>query len=358
MATIQWRPEVNALTTPQSYRILFMPRNVASREDIAADIARQHPNFSEADILTILKAEDEAIQTRLINGEQVTKSGSFSYSLSFVGRLNSPDEPLPPLDDCLQVRVQPSPPFVETVRQAAQTERLPEEKKLPLISTAQDTVFELKDVLNPQGLLQLAGADMAFERSRSDEGCVIEGTKSGRAVQTRFGKTEASEIIVMPDVPGQAHPWNNEYKISVSARYSERGTLRTGTYSRMLRSPLTLTKLGHPNPPEVGILSGKEDSANVSVTGGSVAADETLRIQAVFDPRQDALLLSLLDMKEEGRTGAAVAVTANGTLTVQGFSGSAVSSLNIRVNNYAALKTMCRNDYGGRVVDVLVVKEA
>uniref|UniRef100_UPI0040574AE1 ACT domain-containing protein n=1 Tax=Candidatus Electronema sp. TaxID=2698783 RepID=UPI0040574AE1 len=40
MATIQWRPEVNALTTPQSYRILFVPRNVASREDIAADIAR------------------------------------------------------------------------------------------------------------------------------------------------------------------------------------------------------------------------------------------------------------------------------------------------------------------------------
>lgn len=89
-----------------------------------------------------------------------------------------------------------------------------------------------------------------------------------------------------------------------------------------------------------------------------MAADETLRIQAVFDPRQDALLLSLLDMKEEGRTGAAVAVTANGALTVQGFSSSAVSSLNIRVNSYAALKAMCRNDYGGRVVDVLVIEKA
>ena len=27
-------------------------------------------------------------------------------------------------------------------------------------------------------------------------------------------------------------------------------------------------------------------------------------------------------------------------------------------SNYAGLKAMCRNDYGGRVVDVLVVKEA
>ena len=358
MSTIQWRPEINAMTTPQSYWIRFVPREVLGTADMAARMAKALPNYSEEEFRTFIDLHNQLIRDTLINGGQVTEENAFTYALSFTGKLNSPDDPLPPLNECLHVRVHASQPLTETVRQAAQTERLPEEKKLPLISTAQDTVLELKDVLNPQGLLQLAGADMAFDRSKADEGCVIEGTKSGRAVQTRFGKTEASEIIVMPDVPGQAHPWNNEYKISVSARYSERGTLRTGTYSRMLRSPLTLTKLGHPNPPEVGILSGKEDSANVSVTGGSVAADETLRIQAVFDPRQDALLLSLLDMKEEGRTGAAVAVTANGTLTVQGFSGSAVSSLNIRVNNYAALKTMCRNDYGGRVVDVLVVKEA
>jgi hypothetical protein len=39
-----------------------------------------------------------------------------------------------------------------------------------------------------------------------------------------------------------------------------------------------------------------------------------------------------------------------------GFSGSAVSSLSIRVDNYAALKTMVSNDYDGRLVDVLDVK--
>ncbi len=63
-------------------------------------------------------------------------------------------------------------------------------------------------------------------------------------------------------------------------------------------------------------------------------------------------------MQEGGRTGAAVSVAANGTFTLQGFSGSAVSSLNIRVNNYAGLKEMIRNDYGGRVVDVLKAEVA
>ena len=357
MATIQWRPEINPLTTPASYRIRFAPRNAAGKEDIAADIARQHPNFSKADILTILNAEDEAIQARLLNGEQVTKEGSFSWYFSFTGRLESPDEPLPPLDECLQLNVRISPPFLAAIRQNAQAERLPMEKKLPLISTAKDTLLELKDVLNPAGALQLTGNDLYFDRKQGAGECVIEGTQSGKIVQKRFIKIEASEIILMPDIPTQAHPWNNEYKVSVSTRYSEHGSLRTGTYERMLRSPLTLTNMGHPNPPEVGILTGKEASPHVSVIGGSVSADETLRIQVILDLRADALLFSLLDMQEGGKTSAAVMVTANGELTLQGFADSAVSSLTVRVNNYAALKEMLRNDYGGRLVDVLEVRE-
>ncbi len=94
------------------------------------------------------------------------------------------------------------------------------------------------------------------------------------------------------------------------------------------------------------------------VTGGSVAADETLRIQAVFDVRTDALLFSLLDMKEGGQTGAAVSVTANGNVTLQGFAGSAVTNLTVWVNNYAGLKEMLRNDYGSRMADVLKVETA
>ena len=74
--------------------------------------------------------------------------------------------------------------------------------------------------------------------------------------------------------------------------------------------------------------------------------------------REDALLFCLLDMTEGGKTGAAVTVTANGAVTLHGFADSAVTSLSIRVNNYAGLKEMIRSKYGGRVVDVLEVKAA
>lgn len=352
MATIQWRPEINALTTPQSYRIFAVPRNSAGIEDLAADIALRHPNYNEADILTILHGEDEAIQERLLNGEQVTKEGSFSWFLSFTGRLESPDAPLPPLNESLQVNVRISPPFVAAIRHAAQTERLPVSKKLPLINTAEDTVLELRDVLNPQGLLRLTGNDLYFDYKQGGGECMIKGTQSGSTIQTRFGKIMDSEVIIMPDIPAQAEPWNNEYTVSISTRYSEHGTLRTGAYGRMLRTPLAVISMGHPNPPDTGILTNSNATPYVTITGGSVSGDTLLLIQVIQDLPGNQLLFNLID---GGAAGTETEVTADGAYSLAGFAGSQVSALNITVNDYAGLWEMVRNDYSGRLVDVLAV---
>lgn len=354
MSTIQWRPEINAMTTPQSYWIRFIPRNVLGKADMAARMAKALPNYTEEEFRTFIDLHNQLIAESLLNGEQLTEENDFTYSLSFTGKLDSPDDPLPPLDECLHVRVHASQPLVEAVRKEAKTERLPLEKKLPLITAAEDTVLELKDVLNPQGLLQLAGTDLYFDRKKSSGGCVIEGTAGGKTVQTRFGKVEDSEIIVMPDLPSQPQPWNNEYTVSVSTRYSEHGSLRTGTYSRMLRAPLAVDGFSS----ETGILTGKASNPYVSITGGAASTDETLRIQVIVDVHADVLLFSLIDMQKDGKEGAVVSVTANGTLTLQGFADSAVTSLDIRVNAYAKLKEMIRSDYGSRLVDVLEVRMA
>ncbi|WP_339137913.1 MAG: hypothetical protein WGN25_07000 [Candidatus Electrothrix sp. GW3-4] len=49
-------------------------------------------------------------------------------------------------------------------------------------------------------------------------------------------------------------------------------------------------------------------------------------------------------------------VTADGDYTLPGFAGSAVTSLNVRVNDYAALLDLVRDQYYGRLVDVLDVR--
>ena len=358
MAAVQWRPEKNLLTSPTTWRPRFIARNVANKADMAARMAKALPNYTEEEFRTFIDLHNQIITESLINGEQVTEENDFIYSLSFTGKLASPDDPLPPLEECLQVRVHASQPLVETMRKTVRTERLPEAKKLPLISTAQDTVLLLKDVLNPEGMLRLTGDNLQFDPVQGNGECVLAGTQSGRTAQSRFGKVENSEIILMPDIPAQANPWNNEYIVSVSTRYSAHGTLRTGTYEGMLRTPLTVPGLGQPVVPETGILTGSSPLAYVSINGGNVTADTRLRIQVIQDLVDNRLRFSLLDMTEGGLVANEVTVIQNGEYILPGFSGSPVISLDIRVNDYTGLWDMIRNSYNGRLTDILDIQLA
>jgi hypothetical protein len=355
MATVQWRPEVNALTTPQSYTVRFMARDVLGYDELAAEMARDNPLWDKEMIKAVLIARDKTIMRQLINGNQVTLPDAFSYRLSFNARLNNPDDPLPPVEDMLKVKVSASRTFVKEVAQEVRLERLPAEEKLPLVTSAEDTLLKLNNVLNPQGVLRLAGSNLLFDEAAPGCGCVIEGTRSGRTVQTQLAAIANSEILVVPHIPPQNDPWNNEYSLSLSTRYTENGTLRTGIYRRKLRSPLAVTGFGHPHI-AVGILTGSATAPYVTITGGTLTADETLRIQAVLDLAENRLRFSLLDMRENGAAGDVVTVAANGNCALPGFADSAVGSLNITVHNYAGLAELIRSSYAGRLVDVLEVK--
>ena len=355
MFTIQWRPIINALTKPLSYRILFVPRNTAGYDDMAADISASHPNYNADLIRSLAPLIFDWILQRLINGDQVTLKDAFRFRPSFTGRLNSPDDPLPDNGDLLGVSVFPSRSLLQRLRTATRFTRLPMSQKQPLITSAVDTKIKLADVLNPNGVLRLIGSNLFFEEDEPDCGCTLAGTESGETVQTTFALISNSEILVVPDIPVQTNPWNNEYTVTVTTQYTEHGTERSGTYQRRLRTPLAVPDLGKPNPPETGILTDKAAAPYVSITGGTLTADTRLRIQAVLSPSADQVFLSLLDMGEGGATGAETAVAANGNYTVQGFSSSAVSSLEISVNDYDALTKMIREHYSGRLVDVLDV---
>jgi hypothetical protein len=77
-------------------------------------------------------------------------------------------------------------------------------------------------------------------------------------------------------------------------------------------------------------------------------------VRVEHNVQDDILAFKLIDMQNGGAAGMIVPATGNGAFVLPGFSGSAVSSLSIRVDNYAALKTMVSNDYDGRLLDVRV----
>uniref|UniRef100_UPI0040577C42 hypothetical protein n=1 Tax=Candidatus Electronema sp. TaxID=2698783 RepID=UPI0040577C42 len=348
---IQYKIVGNPLTTPHSHSIRFIARNSASREDIAADIALRHPNFSKSDILSLLNTEDEVIALRLLNGEQVTKEGSCTWFPSFSGRLENPDDPIPPLDECLQINISVSQPFVERIRQDAQTERIATTDKLPVVTSAEDQVLGLKDVLRADGMLRITGSDLFFDRKDGIGQCLIEGTHNGRAVQTRLGTITNAEITMMPDVPSQAQPWQNEYRLSITTRYTENGTPRTGIYKQMLRTPLAV-RIGD----NAGILSSSGSAPLVTVSGGTLAEDETrLRIQVLYNAPDEELRFSLLDMEEGGQKGDEVRAAANGTYTLLGWPDCDVTSLEVTVASYNKLLALVKNPYGNRLVDILDV---
>ena len=354
MATIQWCPSVNALTTPQSYKIRFVPRNILGSDDIIAEIGERQPNLSEEVIRAVLDTEKNVIQEHLINGDQVTQQDTFTYALSFLGRLDAPDDPLPDREDLLQVKIYATPPFVRRIRNEGDLERVPMSKKMPLITSAEDTRFRLPDVLNPQGVLKLTGTNLLFDEQDPDCSCIIEGTRSGRAKQEQFALIANASVYVVPDIPAQTNPWNNEYTVAINTQYTEHGTVRSGAYERMLRSPLRIDGFG--DGLDYGMLTGRANSPYVTAFAGTVSGDEMLRIQAVLDIHEGHLLFRLRDMMENGVSGPVVTVTANGEYTLSGFAGSAVSSLSIRVNNFSQLVNMIRNSYSGRLVDVLDVR--
>jgi hypothetical protein len=355
MATIQWRPEPNPLTVPYSWKIRFVPRDSSGTDELAAAMAEENPNYSEEDAKTMLATLRRVIQKKLLNGEQATIDGMITFGFSFTGRLDTPDDPLPPVDETLHVDVRVLAPFLKEIRQQARFEKLPMTEKGPVIDSVEDTRLHLADVLYSKGVLQLTGANLFFDPEAVGSECVLAGTRSGRAVQSQFGPISDSGIVLVPDIPTQNEPWQNEYTLSVSTRPTGHGSPRTGIYRRRLRSVLVIDGLSHETGP--GILSDSAAAApGVTLTGGEAGASEMLRIQAVFDIRNSVLLLSLLGMKEDGTAGAAVTVTANGEYTLQGFAGSAVSSLTVNVADYAALLNLVRDYYYGRLVDVLDVR--
>src|SRR5512133_47126 len=349
---IHYRVELNPLTKPASYRLRFVPQGTAGYDEVAARVALKNPGSSAEQIRTHLRSAMAEIQAMLLEGLQVTLEETMIFRPAFTARLASPDAPLPPMEELLGINISASQPYVKDMQAAAALVREPWTEKIPAIQAAADTTTGLNNVLNPAGVLRLTGSNLAFDWQSPNNGCVLAGTQSGSAAQTQFASISDSEILLVPHIPAQAHPWNNEYTVAITTQYTEHGSVRTGAYGHRLRAPLEVSKLSHPHPPETGILTDSAAAPYVVVTAGSLTADTRLRVQVEHNVQDDILAFKLIDMQDGGAQGMIVPATGNGEFVLPGFSGSAVSSLSIKVNNYAALKTLVVNEYDGRLVDV------
>jgi nucleoid DNA-binding protein len=353
MGTVQYRVERNPLTKPASYKLRFLPKQTAGYDELAAALAKDS-GLSVEQAKAFIQLTVKNIKQMLCNGIQVTLEDAFTFALSFHIRLNSPGESLPSLEEFMRISVSATRPFTQDVQQDVTLELVPTEEKAPTILSAADTGLGLNDVLNPAGVLHIAGSNMLFDKNKPDCGCVIAGTRSGSEKQTQFGSISNTEVLVVPHIPPQDDPWNNEYTLAISTKYTEHGSVRTGIYGRRLRTPLTVD-LAHAGESGVGILTGDAASPYVWITARAGSGAAQLRIQAQIDPLTDTLSLRLLDMQDRGAVGAPINIIDNGSYVLPGFSGSVVTNITVVVSYLDELTALVRNNYDGNLVDVLDV---
>ena len=354
MTSIQWRPEINPLTRPQSYHPRHIPRAILGNKETAARIAMKNPLYNEELAKGFLRLLAEVLEEGLRSGNQFTLDDLFTCHISFTGRMDAPDDPLPPLENSLQVNFYPSKRLVAAVRRSPHVERLAVAEKLPLITATEDALLHLPDVLNPLGMLKLSGTDLLFDPAVQGCGCLIKGSRSGTRAQSRYGLISNIAMLLLPDIPAQEEAWNNEYILSVTTRYTANGVLRTGIYRRRLRTPLTV-RLGEGS----GILTGSGTTPLVTVGNGTMTAERAeVRVQVVRQIKDGTLQFNLLDMQKNGAAGATVTVRADGSYTLPGFAGSALTHLELTVHVYADLLKLVKNTYGGRLVDIVDIHQA
>ncbi len=100
MGTVQYRVEPNPLTKPVSYKLRFLPKHTAGYDELA--VAKDNgltPEQAKATIQSTIKH----IKAMLCDGIQVTLEETFTFAPSLGARLDSPDDPLPPISELLRI---------------------------------------------------------------------------------------------------------------------------------------------------------------------------------------------------------------------------------------------------------------
>lgn len=349
MATIQWRPESNPLTNPKSYKARILHRLTMDYAAVSEAISARNPNFSAATVETILRELREEVRIQLNNGNSVALKDFCSFKTSANVRLETASSPMPAPGASLMTVISASRTLRDDVRQGASYEKLHADEKSPVITEFMNTSLGLPNVYSASyPICIMTGSNLLIGPGIAGSNLTIAGTKSTSTVITDFVERKPSKISFLSNVPSQTNSWNNEYQATVTTRYTENGSLRSGTYSSYLRCDLTISSGALPK----GILSSNENAALANVTAVT-GATANIRICADVNAQDDILRLWMADMTQDGEIGDAVIVNDNAAYTINGYAGSLITSIEITTVDWAALKTLVKTKYLGRMYDIL-----
>jgi hypothetical protein len=237
---IQYKVIPNYLTNPPSYTARPVPQNILDYDALAEQIHLHNPTIPAATAKAVLEAFRDEVIRQLAYGNTINLYGFVSFVVSLPVRLDQPSDDLPP--NPIDVRAKPSVILKQEVTQQAEYLRLAYSEKVPDISAAYDTNTNLANWIRPDYGFRLDGSNIGFDMTDPAQGVFITDVDDNIVQQSNISLNNPSKIIITPVFEGlHSVPPKVEKTIAVRARYTANGQLRTGEYSKYLRSTNVVT---------------------------------------------------------------------------------------------------------------------
>lgn len=302
--SISYNVVPNALTNPPSFTTRVAPNLVLDFDEMAVQINLHNPTIPVATAKSVLESFREEVKTQLLNGNTVKLTNFVSFVTTIPVNLTNATDPLPP--NSLDIKAKPAATFKVECNNAAQYTRLGYPTKDPSIIEAKDTEYSVLGYINPNVGVQIDGRNIGFDTSDSELGVYLVKSTGVEEKQSTIILNEPSRLIFYPSFTEVGTSYS-EMTLLVRNRYTTNGTVRTGTYLRRVRGPVTIAN------GETNLIFCSGDVTSTAEITGYTDGDRTAIVKMWLDN------LNVLNMAARGSStdwGATVQITAAGAYTI------------------------------------------
>jgi len=209
-------------TPPDTYVARVVHSGTAELKEIIAVMVQQGCTMFESDIVGVLVAYRQAIESLLREGRSVNTEIA-KYNVGISGVFTGSDDTFDPDRHQVRINVQPGKCLVQALAHAKWV-KLEPNKPLPHLMHYSDVASGRRDgSLTPGGVGQINGFRLRFDPANPDEGIFFvapSGTKT--RVETMVKNQLRELIFVVPALPAGG------YRLEVRARIRGGEELRTG----------------------------------------------------------------------------------------------------------------------------------
>lgn len=232
----------NFLTTPPSYKMRPVARTILEIDDISRLITLNVPNIPFETAKTVLQTFADLTAEELAAGNTVKLANFISITLSMLGRLDSPEDPIP--TDTLKVNAKVAANYLAKVKQLTTYEFIGYTDKAPSIVSEYDTVTGIANYIRDGFAAMINGSQMGFDQSDTTQGVFLLSPAGNNIRQTSLVMSNPSNCAVVAEIDDAVQPAGAasvEQVLSIVTKYTENGEYRTGTYSTKIRTTNVIT---------------------------------------------------------------------------------------------------------------------